>query len=384
MVRAHALTVAMFVSTVAWQFVFVSLPFHIQAISTYDDAATLHWTGWILGISSLITVLTSPVWGGWAERSNPRTLYIAIEILQGVAFVGTALARTLPELFVVRFLLGLVGGTSTFAFIIAGRAQSARDVQQQVAAIQSSMTVGQVLGPVAGAAVAAAIGFRGSFVVGGGLLMICALLVRWGVDAPPPRTETRSRGPGTTPGEAVIAALVILGGSVQVFFLPAILPRVMVDLGVPAADTLTISGVIISASGVAAALGSIAAPRLVELFPRRRLIPALLAISATLLVTFSFAGSVWSYGTLRFLQVLAIAPVFPLVLARFAQRATGPAIGFVNSARIAAAFAGPVVATTMLAHTAAPVVYVLLAALALACVPLVGLGFRRRSGPGPV
>jgi hypothetical protein len=80
---------------------------------------------------------------------------------------------------------------------------------------------------------------------------------------------------------------------------------------------------------------------------------------------------------LRFLQVLAIAPVFPIVVARIAHRASGSAIGFVNSARIAAAFVGPVFATTMLAHTTAPVVYVMLAALTLGCVPVIGLGLRR-------
>ena len=37
LVRTHALTTAMFVGTVAWQFVYVSLPFHIQAISPYDS-----------------------------------------------------------------------------------------------------------------------------------------------------------------------------------------------------------------------------------------------------------------------------------------------------------------------------------------------------------
>ena len=39
----------------AWSFVFVSLPFHIQRISTTDPAATLRWTGWILGITSLVS-----------------------------------------------------------------------------------------------------------------------------------------------------------------------------------------------------------------------------------------------------------------------------------------------------------------------------------------
>jgi MFS family permease len=80
---------------------------------------------------------------------------------------------------------------------------------------------------------------------------------------------------------------------------------------------------------------------------------------------------------LRFLQVLCIAPVFPLSVAAIAQRASGEAIGFVNSARIGAAFLGPVLATTLLSSMSPAAVYLVLAALGLAVVPLVARMDRR-------
>jgi hypothetical protein len=83
------------------------------------------------------------------------------------------------------------------------------------------------------------------------------------------------------------------------------------------------------------------------------------------------AGSVWPYGGLRFVQVLSIAPVFPLVVSRVVQHAGGSAIGVINAARIGAGFIGPVAATTLLAWTSPAVVYLLLASIGLACVPLV-------------
>ena len=384
LVRAHALTAAMFVGTVAWQFVYVSLPFHIQAISPYDSASTLRWTGWILGISSLVTVVTAPLWGRWAERGDPKTLYVVVEMLQGAAFIGMALAQTLLELFFVRALLGLFGAASTFAFIIAGRSATTAEVRRQVAAAQSAMTIGQVLGPLAGALVAVRLGFRPSFAVGAAMLVVCGLLVRWGVDTPAPRTGDRRARRATSTSEVVIAFAVVLGGSAQVFFLPAILPHVMADLGVEPAETLAASGLVISASGVAAAVGSLAAPRLADLVSERRLVSVLLAVSAALLLAFSLAGSLWTFGTLRFLQVLCIAPVFPIIVARIAQHASGEAIGMVNSARIAAAFVGPVIATSMLSHTAAPAVYTVLAALTLVGVPLVRLRPRRGIGASDV
>ena len=70
--RRLVLPVAMFFGTVAWSFVSVSLPFHVKAISDVDAAATLRWTGWILGVTALTTVLTAPAWGWLGERHDPR------------------------------------------------------------------------------------------------------------------------------------------------------------------------------------------------------------------------------------------------------------------------------------------------------------------------
>jgi MFS family permease len=369
----------MFFSTFAWSFVYVSLPFHIQAMSTGDAAATLRWTGWILGISPLVTVVMSPVWGYYAERGDPRAQYVGVEVVQGIGFFGMALARTLPELFLARVVLGVVGAASTFAFVIAGRAGSTSAVRRQFAAVQSAMTVGQVIGPLVGAIAAARVGFRASFVFGGVILLACAALVRLGVPATPPGLVSRRAGRGARAGEIIAVALIVLGGNVQIFFLPAILPEVLPGLGVEGSRTLEVGGFLIFASGVAAALGALAAPRLGDLGREGPVLAALLIIASVLVAALAAASGVWPYGVLRFLQVLCIAPVFPILVSRIAPRAGGQAIGVINSARIGAAFVGPVLATTVLPWTSPSGLYVLLGAVGLACVPLFGsraLGMR--------
>jgi len=194
----------------------------------------------------------------------------------------------------------------------------------------------------------------------------------------PPRVAQKSATEqGVRPREVAAVTLIVLGGSTQVFFFTAILPYVLPGLGVDPIRTLEVGGFLIFVSGVAAALGAVAVPRLGELFPERRLIGALLVASSVSLAAFAATGSVWLYGGLRFLQILSIAPVFPLVVARIAHQAGGATIGLINSARIGASFIGPVLATTLLAWTSPGVVYLLLAAVGLACVPLVGL---RRAG----
>jgi DHA1 family multidrug resistance protein-like MFS transporter len=367
----------MFLGSFAWSFVFVSLPFHIERMSTWDAAATLRWTGWILGISSLVTVITSPLWGMLAGRGDPKQFYVRTQTLQAVGFLGMAVARTLPELFLVRVFLGVAGASSTFAYIMAGREADPGIVRKRVAVVQSAMTVGQVIGPLVGAIAAARIGFRPSFVLGGAILLACAGLVHWLLPAGPGR-EAAVVTPRPTPiREVVSVSLLILGGSMQIFFFTAILPQALPPLGVAKADTLEIGGVLIFATGVGVALGSLVASRLAELVPERQLIPGLLLASSLLLASMGLVHSVWLYGIARFLQVLCIAPVFPIVVARVAH-ASGQAVGVINSARIGAAFAGPVIATTVLSWTSPAGLYLVLALLGLACLPLARIRVSRR------
>lgn len=377
------LPTSMLIGTFAWSFVYVSLPFHIQRMSTLEPASTLRWTGWILGVSPLITVITAPLSGRLGERVDPKRGFIAVQAFQGLGFLGMALARTLPEMLLARMLLGLMGAVSTFAFIMVGR--SGGDVRRQVSSIQSGMTLGQVLGPAAGAVVAARLGFQLSFIFGALMLWACSALVSWGVPPGKPRDAAAAQERRISLRELVTVSLVVLAGSTQVFFLTSILPQILPPLGVPIESTLEIGGFLILATGVAASLGSMAAPRLAELLGDRRAVLWFLLGSSLLLASLAAAGGVWSFGVLRFLQVLCIAPVFPLSVAAIAQRASGGAIGFVNSARIGAAFLGPVLATTLLSSMPPATVYLALAALGVAVVPLVARMERRsrlRGDPG--
>src|SRR5262249_52487276 len=205
-------------------FVFVSLPFYIETIAHGDAASTLRWTGWILGISPLVTVLTAPLWGRYAERHRPRRLYVAVQAFQGVAFFGMVVATTLPGLFLARLLLGVMGAASTFAFMMAGRSGDAFTVRRQVAAIQSGMTIGQVIGPLAGALIAARIGFRPSFVVGALILLGCAALVGWLAPEPVDARPRPDAPAGGRPRGLAAPGLLVLGRPHPASFLPAPLP----------------------------------------------------------------------------------------------------------------------------------------------------------------
>jgi MFS family permease len=368
---ARALTVSMFLGSFAWSFAFISLPFYVQAISPYDPVATLRWTGWILGISSLVTVLTSPAWGRVGARRDPRRLYVLVQLFQGIGFVGMAVARTLGQLFLARLLLGVMGAASTLAFIIAGREREPGAVRQQVAAVQVAMTVGQVLGPLGGASAAARVGFRASFVLGGAILAGSAAFVHWGVRLPAALERPQPAAPRARAFDLVTPVALVLAVSNQLFFLTAVLPQVLPGLGVPPGLVVEVGGLVVFVSAAAAGLGAFATPRLAALFPERPLMAGLLVGSGVLMAAMALPAGAWGYSAVRFLQVLCAAPIFPLVVARAAQQGSGGAIGVINSARIGGSFLGPVVATSILSVSSPAVLYAALGLASVACVPLV-------------
>ena len=359
----------MFLGTFAWAFVQVSLPFYVHVLSPYDEASTLRWTGWILGISSLITVVTAPISGRIAHGRDPKHGFVIVQGMQGLGFLLMALARTLSEMFFARALLGLMGAVSTFAFIMVGRSRG--DVRREIASIQSSMTLGQVLGPPIGAVFAARLGFRPSFIVAGAMLWACSIMVWWGVPAASTSEVVSARAGRTSPREMTLACALVMAASLQVFFLTAMLPQALPPLGVAAESTLEAGGLILFVSGIATALGSMATPRLADLIGERRAVLWALGASSLFMSALAATGSVWTFSGVRLAQMLCVAPIFPLSVAGIAQRASGQTIGLLNSARIGASFLGPVLATTLLAWVSPAIVYLCFGMLGLAVVPLV-------------
>jgi MFS family permease len=355
-----------FLGSLAWSFVFVALPFQVERLSTAGPAATLAWTGWILGVPSLAAVVTGPLWARYGERTDPKTACVLVQTLQGLGFLATALARSVVELFVARLLLGSVGSFSTLAFVIAGRGPDPVAMRRRLAAIQSALVVGTLVGPLPGAAAAARLGFRLTYLIGALVLVTSASLLQWGMSMPSPVPRDVAAGRRMPPRAIALAAALILVASSQETFLAAVLPRVLPGLGVGTDDLVETGGLLIFVAGAAAALGGLAAPILAEQISERRLLTGLLLASSATLVLLGTTRTLWAFAALRGLQSLAIAPFFPLMVAQVARRGDASAIGIINAARVGSGFVGPLVATTVLATGSPGLLYVTLGAIGAA------------------
>jgi MFS family permease len=367
------LIAVMFLGSVAWSFVFVALPFQVERLSTSGPAGTLAWTGWILGIPSLASVVAGPLWARYGERTDPKAACVLVQALQSLGFVATALARSVIQLFVARLMLGVVGSFSTLAFVIVGREADPTIMRRRLAAIQSALVLGSLVGPLPGAIAGARLGFRLTYLIGALVLAISAALLQWGMRSSPPVSRDVAAERRMPTRDMALAAALVLVASSQETFLAAVLPSVLPGLGVDMDDLVEAGGLLIFVTGAAAALGGLAAPVLAEQISERRLLAGLLLGSSVALVLFGTTRSFWVFAALRGLQSLAIAPFFPLVVAQVARRADASAIGIINAARVGSGFLGPLVATTLLATGSPILLYLALGGAGIATALL----FRR-------
>jgi MFS family permease len=376
MIEAHALSrdtkvvvLSQFVTAFSWTYVYVFLPFYIQQISPYDREATLLWTGWILGVTGLASTIFAPVWGGMAARVSPKRLYEAGMLLQAGLMALMGVIPSLPILLLLRFLIGCIGGLSTIALIIVS-ATSARDkLTGNVGIFQAALTSGQIAGPIVGALSAEALGYRATFLAGAAVMLVAFANVRFRLS---PLPKFRSEGSQARPPRRGLVAgwLLCFVASIQIVFLPSVLPEILAGLRVAQGLAIRVAGLIVFGYGVTSVLGSYYLARLAVSKGRRRTLLMAAVAASALQLLLGVPGSAVTFGLIRALQVGMIAGVIPIVFADVAGSARGTAIGFINTSRFAANAAGPLIATAVFANASPFGLYLGLSAATLLALML--------------
>jgi len=371
-------TAAQFSLAFALNFMFVFLPFYVQTISPLDEAATLRWTGLIVGAASAMATFGSAFWGNLTDRFSPKGLFER-GILSHVILVGLmGFVTDLRLLLGIRILQGFLGGISTIGLIIVSAVSTEDQLPRRMGMYQSALTLGQIFSPPLGAMAAATFGFRGAFLASSLMLLAIFGFCQWGLSPLPPlpRRPASDRPPRR---HLWLAWGVAFAGTVQIVFLPSILPTILRDFHIPDSQRLVMAGTIVFAYGASAAAGSYSLSRLARRFPPERLVLAS-ALGASVFQVLLFAGAEpIPFTLIRMAQTALAAGIFPLILAQIAARSQGATIGIINTARFAGNAAGPVIATFVLAHSDLLSLYLILGAGLTAAALSHHLGLRRPS-----
>jgi len=168
---------AMFFVFLEGTFAMTFLPVFLQQDLKLTFHQAEYWTGMMMALPSMAMFLAQPLWGMYADRHGRKPIVI-------ISIVCTSLMRAMWAFAHTPITLVLLGiGAGIFGSgVIAGQAivasEAPRDrMGESMGTLQTSMTVGFLIGPVVGQACASAFGPRPTFLLQALFALIGAMTV---------------------------------------------------------------------------------------------------------------------------------------------------------------------------------------------------------------
>lgn len=359
-----SIAVSQFGVTFSFNFMMAFMPFYIVKITPFGPKETMIWTGLIMGASYIITALTAPFWGGLTSRFRPKLLYERGFFCLGVLILLMGFTGNLYILLLLRVLQGTLGGVSTIGLILVSYLSSKQRLHSNLSLFQNSMTVGQLMGPPLGTYVASLFGYQAAFILAFIVVFFFLIFCHGNVSNIPPQKKDFHPDAGYKKVLFLGCALNLIA-TVQLTFLPSILPNILEGFQLMGKDALSSAGIIIMSYTATAILGNYFLSRLSSKIGVKKVIAIACILAAFLQVLLIISKGVLSFTLIRMIQTGFISAVFPLTISIFARDVGGGMMGFLNSSKFVGNAVGPLMATYILAYSNLLTLYVLIAGLTL-------------------
>jgi DHA1 family multidrug resistance protein-like MFS transporter len=161
------------------------MPLYVQQLAGTASVATL--AGLTLGVAGLTSAVSAVTFGRLADRIGHRRVLVPAAIGVALFYLPMAAAQEAWQLIIMSGLLGIAAGgvTPSANAVISNLTPAAR--RGAIFGFTASITsMGGFVGPLGGAAIAAAFDIRLAFIVIGGLMALGALgvllAIRSGID----------------------------------------------------------------------------------------------------------------------------------------------------------------------------------------------------------
>jgi DHA1 family multidrug resistance protein-like MFS transporter len=361
-----SISFSQFGTALSFNFVGVFLPFYIFDVSPYSFQKTLLWTGAILGSQGLVTAATSTFWGSLTHHVSPKLLYLRGLIFHSIMFLLMGFTSDLHLLLLLRICQGLVGGISTIGMVIVFSSSLKERISVDMGIYQSSMTLGQLVGPPLGSLAAVLFGYKGAFVSASAILFASSIFCHLYVsDVPKLPKEERSSVWTLLDQHVIIGWVLCFTASIQLMFLPSVLPNVFDQFHIEKPVALKLAGIVVMLYTATAMIGTYVWSWLSRKFGLRRMITFLFTLGILFQSLLALSRGIIDFTVIRMVQTGLVAVTIPLIISLFISQPKGGIIGFLNSARFTGYALGPIIATSLLAVSSLSLVYLFISAISL-------------------
>ena len=337
------------------------LPIYVRQLGVETTGGIALWSGLILAASPLMASLMGPLWGRLGDRRGMKMLATRATAVNAVCWFLMGFSQNVWQLFVLRLLLGLLGGFNNVSVALVTQLSPKERVPSIIGTLQSMMILSAAIGPFFGGILAASIGIRSTFLITGlinlGSFLSVALLyddqkVAKTEDLSAEEIRSREAAAGFWKRPEYFTTLLVL------FFVSMadrtfgpIIPLFLEELGTPRTRLAMVSGAVISIAAFGEALSAWLSGKLASRVTLRRLITVRLGLSVLVLLPMIFVHSTGQFSVLR--VVLALLAGGTLTLALSAAHKVipgerrGAGFSLLSSTSMLGNAAGPIIAGSL-------------------------------------
>jgi DHA1 family multidrug resistance protein-like MFS transporter len=370
------------------------LPMYVQALGVTERAQVAVWSGVLSGSAALTMAILAPIWGVLSDRYGRKPMLVRAMLGGAILVFLMGFVDSVWQLLALRLLQGAITGSQAAAAALVAGATPASHAGYALGLIGTAVQVGNTFGPALGAVAVNSVGFRGSFALGGVIMLIGALMSIFWVDEPKnpaqrPRVTSnesiwaRTLGPFAWPGFRFLL-LLQLGTSFCYSAAVNLLPIYLQDMDRPVWLSAELaSGLSITATAITAALGMPFFGPWTDRHGPRGLLIASLAGTAVVLAIQALVPTVGLFLALRAILgiwlagVTATMSVMTKISAPVGRE--GAAFGASSSAQGLGWGLGPILGSGVVALGGIPALYLVAAAMMLGLVVIAA-----RSKPSPM
>lgn len=315
-------------TAVGFSSIFPFLPLYVGSLGSSTGLSVELLAGLVYSAQALSMMIASPIWGALADRFGrkimvERSMFGGAVLLFLMAFVQSA-----EQLVVLRAVQGLITGTMAASSALLAASIPRRKIGFAMGMLQVAIGLGIAVGPLIGGAVADFYGYRVSFFITSGLMVLSGTMVLFGVreDFTPPEKTAGIRSSMladwrkvlTTKGIPTTFGIRFLSQIGRMMVIP-VLPLFILSI-MPGSERLnTFNGLVIGAGSAATTLSAVFLGRWGDQIGHRKvLIPSAFA-AGVLYTCMALVITGWQLLSFQVLAGIAMGGIMPIISALLAK-----------------------------------------------------------------
>lgn len=345
------LSIAVFIAGIAFSEIMPFLSLYINTLGNFSHQQLNFWSGIVYSGTFIVSAVVSPWWGKLADKKGRKPMILRAGIGMSIVIAGMGLVQNVWQLLLLRMLQGVFAGFISNSNALVATETPKTNSGQALGTIASATTAGTLLGPFVGGALTSIFSYRVTFMITGGLLLICSILVLFFVhedDFKPVTAKKLDKASGVI--KSLRSPHLIFGLLLTTLIIQAANNSINPIVSLYVRQLLNGHGNVVFISGVIAALPGIATFLVASRFgalgdkigTHKIIVAGFIAASIFFFLT-AFVQNTIELGILRFLVGFSDACLFPQVQTMLTKNSPATVTGRIFSWNQSAMYIGNIV-----------------------------------------